>query len=480
MSVAWRMIEAAWPRDRSAAALTLTGEGEVAWLDSSSAGAPPPVLLPALGSAPARWSLLAGEPIATIEQRTLRTSAELRIGGRRIDDDPSGWKLWQRTHRRLPRWPVVEAAGLTPGWVGFAAFESVGLLEPIALCDGELPLLRWSLFDSAILLDEVQRSAWLLWADGLAEAIGAPVIAAAERLERWTAAASLPALAPPAAARRLHADQRPEEYAARVERALELIAAGEVYQINLAQRWKIEAAGAPVQRFAALRESNPAPFGALLAFESDGRRQAVASLSPERLLSVDGRAAWTSPIKGTRPRSGDAVCDEAAVRELLASTKEAAELAMIVDLHRNDLGRVCEYGSVRVSAARRVEAHPTVFHTVADVTGRIRSERDALDALVACFPAGSICGVPKIQAIRWIAEIEPTPRGVYTGAVGWLGLDGRMAQNVAIRTVQFHEGEATLHAGGGIVAESDPGAEYAETLAKARGILRAFGLSADD
>ncbi len=163
--------------------------------------------------------------------------------------------------------------------------------------------------------------------------------------------------------------------------------------------------------------------------------------------------------------------DEIQRRELLLSEKNAAELAMIVDLHRNDLGRVCAYGSIRVAHARRVEAHPTVFHTVADVVGRLGPGRDALDALAACFPAGSISGVPKIRALQIIDELEPVARGVYTGAVGVLGVDGQMTFNVAIRTVQMRETTATLYVGGGIVADSDPADEYEETLAKARGIL---------
>jgi para-aminobenzoate synthetase component 1 len=194
------------------------------------------------------------------------------------------------------------------------------------------------------------------------------------------------------------------------------------------------------------------------------------------MLEVRGAALRTSPIKGTRRRTGDEATDRAAVRELLASPKEAAELAMIVDLHRNDVGRVCQSGTVEVASPRRVEAHPTVFHTVADVVGSLRPECDAIDALAACFPAGSISGVPKIRALEIIHELEPTPRGAYCGAVGWLGLDGSATFNVGIRTVQFSGDQAVVHGGGGIVADSDPRAEYIETLDKIRGILRGLGV----
>ncbi len=205
---------------------------------------------------------------------------------------------------------------------------------------------------------------------------------------------------------------------------------------------------------------------------------AVASFSPELFLQLRGAEVLTRPIKGTRPRTGDAARDERLRRELLASGKEAAELAMIVDLHRNDLGRVCRYGSVQVVRPRRVEAHPSVFHTVADIRGELAAGCDGIDLLAACFPAGSISGVPKIRALEIIGELEPAARGVYTGAIGVLGLDGQMTFNVAIRTVQMCGPQALLYVGGGIVADSDPAAEYEETLAKAAGILRGLALDA--
>ena len=222
--------------------------------------------------------------------------------------------------------------------------------------------------------------------------------------------------------------------------------------------------------YAAMRRTNPAPYAALLRWCGG----AIASVSPELLLHVRGDSVLTGPIKGTRPRSDDAVLDAAYRQELLDSAKDAAELAMIIDLHRNDLGRVCAYGSVRVAQQRRIEAHPTVFHTVAGVVGRLAPGRDALDALAASFPAGSVTGVPKIRAMQIIDELEPVARGAYTGAVGVLGLDGQMTFNVAIRTLQIRPPAATLYVGGGIVADSDPTDEYEETLAKARGILNAL------
>jgi para-aminobenzoate synthetase component 1 len=258
-----------------------------------------------------------------------------------------------------------------------------------------------------------------------------------------------------------------------VIRAKEYIAAGDIYQVNLAQRFELGLIDDPIDAYLAIRRSNPARLGAFLKWDGG----AVASVSPECFLTLTGRAVRTSPIKGTRPRCGDAQIDAAARDQLLASVKDAAELAMIVDLHRNDLGRVCEWGSVRVRNARRMEEHPTVFHTVADIDGTLADGRDAFDLIAACFPAGSVTGAPKIRAMEIISELEDAPRGVYTGAIGCLHPSNGLVLNVAIRTLQIHGGIGTLHSGGGIVADSNPDAEYEETLAKARGILRGLGIS---
>jgi len=183
----------------------------------------------------------------------------------------------------------------------------------------------------------------------------------------------------------------------------------------------------------------------------------------------------TRPIKGTRPRVGDEVIDGLRRRELAGSEKDRAELTMIVDLLRNDLGRVCEFGSVRVVSAAELEVHPTVYHLVGTIEGQLRPEWDWADLLRASFPGGSITGAPKIRAMQIIDELEPTCRSVYCGSVGYIGLDGSVCLNIAIRTMIYEAGRLHLFAGGGIVADSDPADEYDETLAKAAGLLRALG-----
>jgi anthranilate/para-aminobenzoate synthase component I len=264
-------------------------------------------------------------------------------------------------------------------------------------------------------------------------------------------------------------------YEAMVRRALDYIASGDIYQVNLAHRFSGPWSGAPAQAlgfYARLRECSPAPYAGLLCAED----RVIACSSPELFLQMAGRVAVTRPIKGTRPRGGDAEADAAAARELGSSAKERAELVMITDLERNDLGQVCEYGSVEVRELLRLERYAQVHHLVSTVAGRLRADAGHIDALRACFPGGSVTGAPKKRAREIIAQLEPVSRGVYTGAMGYLGYDGRSAFNIAIRTAVLEaDGRAHFHTGAGIVADSQPQAEWEETLWKAAGLLRAAG-----
>ncbi len=257
-----------------------------------------------------------------------------------------------------------------------------------------------------------------------------------------------------------------------IERAKEYIVAGDIYQVNLSQRFHTQVPETPFEIYAALREATPAPYAALLQF---GRR-AVISASPEQFLELRGRAVVTRPIKGTRPRHEDEEEDERLLRELHDSPKDDAELAMIVDLERNDLGRVCEYGSVRVTAPKVMESHPTVHHLSAVIEGTLRRGLGPVDLLRAAFPGGSVTGAPKIRAMEIIDELEPTRRAFYTGAIGHIGFDGAMNLSIAIRTLLTDGPDCWFQAGGAIVADSDPGAEYEETLVKASALARALGV----
>jgi para-aminobenzoate synthetase component 1 len=254
-----------------------------------------------------------------------------------------------------------------------------------------------------------------------------------------------------------------DSYCAAVRRAKDYIAAGDIYQVNLSQRFQCDVQAAPEDVYLALCAANPAPYAAYLDI---GGAQILSS-SPECFLHIRDRQVLTRPIKGTRPRSADPA-------ELLHSPKDNAELVMITDLERNDLGRVCEFGSVHVPELVTVESYATVHHLVSTVAGRLRPEVSHVDCVRACFPGGSITGAPKIRAMEIIDELEPHARGVYCGAIGFFAPDGVSQFNIAIRTVVRQGARLTFHAGGGIVADSDPDSEYDETLAKAQGIINAI------
>jgi para-aminobenzoate synthetase component 1 len=260
------------------------------------------------------------------------------------------------------------------------------------------------------------------------------------------------------------------DYECAVGRVKEYIRSGDVYQINLSQRFETPLPCAPAELYRRLRTHSPAPYGCFLNF---GGVQ-VAGVSPERFLRVEDDHVTTRPIKGTRPRGRDAGEDLKLKTELAVSEKDRAELLMIVDLERNDLGRVCVPGSVSVENLYALEAHPTVWHQVAEVSGRLEAGRDVFDCIRAAFPGGSITGAPKIRAMQLIDELEPHRRHLYTGAMGYLGFDGRAELNIAIRTITCVGGRAYFHAGGGVVWDSDPAAEYEETLTKAKALRAAL------
>ena len=273
----------------------------------------------------------------------------------------------------------------------------------------------------------------------------------------------------PRASARLHFTREcaRDSYLERVARGQEYIAAGDIYQVNLAHRLTAGWSGDPFPFYASLRHYSPAPFAAFL--EVGGR--AILSSSPESFLRISDRAIRTRPIKGTRPRRREPKADEKSAYDLITSPKEVAELVMITDLERNDLGQICEYGSVVVRELLQLERHEHVFHLVSTVEGRLRAEVDHVTALAACFPGGSITGAPKRRAREIISELEPVPRGLYTGAIGWFGLNGETQFNIAIRTVIAEHGRVHFHVGAGIVADSNPAQEWQETLDKAAGIL---------
>ncbi|MDO8445742.1 MAG: aminodeoxychorismate synthase, component I [Deltaproteobacteria bacterium] len=261
-----------------------------------------------------------------------------------------------------------------------------------------------------------------------------------------------------------------EDYIKAVHKAKEFIAAGDIYQVNLSQRFSTEIDISPYDLYLRLREASPAPFSAYLDFG----KAALLSSSPERFLKVDGGYIETRPIKGTRPRGKTSEEDEMLKKELGQSEKDRAEHIMIVDLERNDLGRVCKYGTVMVEENMTVESFAQVHHMVSTVTGELKEGVSLMDIIKATFPGGSITGAPKVRAMEIIEELEPAKRGVYTGSIGYIGFNGKMDLNIAIRTMVVKDGKANFSVGGGIVADSDPEAEYQETLDKAKGMMEAL------
>ena len=264
-----------------------------------------------------------------------------------------------------------------------------------------------------------------------------------------------------------------EQYIKAVAAAREYICAGDIFQVNLSQRFEADLPIFPYELYRRLRLINPAPFASYLNLDG----VMVVGASPERFLRVEGDLVQTRPIKGTRPRGASVAEDEVMAKELLSSVKDRAENVMIVDLERNDLGRVCRYGTVRVRELCLLETYATVFHLTSTVEGRLRGGKNRIDLLKATFPGGSITGAPKVRAMEIIDELEPTKRSVYTGSIGYLSFSGEMDINIVIRTFLIKDGRAYFQVGGGIVYDSDPEAEYLETLDKGRALIEALNLS---
>ncbi|BDG60457.1 aminodeoxychorismate synthase component I [Caldinitratiruptor microaerophilus] len=465
------------------------------------------VLLESAGGPPdiCRHSFVAAAPFAILRGRGQRYTLATARRSRRIAGHP--FRIVESLLAELAGDPGHRSCGLAPplaavapgepvppfagGAIGYLAYDLGRQVERIpvqARDDLGLPELWLAWYDAVLVVDHVRREAAVV-ARPVPGRPGAAVRAARhlrDRIERAAAAgwpqAGRPAPrsgevspGPPAsgvATPCVRSTFTRAGFEAAVRRAREYIAAGDIFQVNLAQRFSAPWAAGARALYRRLRAVNPAPFSAYL----DCGDLAVVSASPERFLRVDPatRRVETRPIKGTRRRSPVPAEDQRLAAELLASEKDRAELVMIVDLERNDLGRVCEYGSVRVPDLRRLEGYPTVWHTVATVEGRLLPGAGPAALLAATFPGGSITGAPKVRAMEIIEELEPVRRGVYTGAIGWFGWDGALDLNIAIRTFTVVRGEAHFHAGGGIVADSDPAAEYEETLAKALGLLRAL------
>ncbi|MEK7824757.1 MAG: aminodeoxychorismate synthase component I [Candidatus Eisenbacteria bacterium] len=416
----------------------------------------------------ARWSFFGADPFAVF------TGAD--YDGARA--------MWRRLHAQtVASDPIPTLVPFTGGVVGYWAYDFGRRLErlpELAADDLGLPEVLLGFYDVVGAFDHETRQAWL-FSSGLPLDEELRAGRARDRLAQFADLLSAGRRSTVRLPQRreevvhLRSTFTPDEYRAAVERVKECIRAGDIFQANLSQRWSLPVDMAdPTTLALALTEAldlhSPAPYAAFLGAPD----HAVASASPERFLELRGRRVETRPIKGTRPRGADAEEDARLRAELQASAKDRAENVMIVDVLRNDLGRVCETGSVAVEGLCELEVFPQVFHLTSTVTGVLRGDRDAFDLLHACFPGGSITGAPKIRAMEILETLEPVRRHLYTGSIGYIDWGGDADWNIAIRTAIVTPAAVHVAAGGGITADSDADAEYRETLHKAEGLRLAL------
>ena len=367
------------------------------------------------------------------------------------------------------------------GAVGYFSYDMKNFIEKLPSPSKghmSIPLCFLAFYDTVIIFDHLQDTVFISSTGLPEETEHHRQLRAQKRYEELCHKLSSRTLCAPHAAHLPHKQNAGEvisnftreDYLTAILKAKEYIAAGDIYQVNLSQRFSARVHSPPFQLFRTLRSLNPAPFSAFL----DCGEATLISSSPERFLRMAGRAVETRPIKGTRPRGRNKAEDDKLKDELLTSPKDRAELMMIVDLERNDLGRVCEYGSITVPELATLESYATVFHLVSTITGRLKEDKGHLDCIRASFPGGSITGAPKIRAMEIIDELEPIQRSIYTGALGYLGFNQQTDLNILIRTMLYHNGTIHFQVGGGIVADSDPALEYEETLHKGRALLAAL------
>ncbi|MDH5491777.1 MAG: chorismate-binding protein [Myxococcales bacterium] len=427
----------------------------------------------------ARYSFVGFDPAVILRGRLDRFE-RVRDEGVELE---RGVDPWERLREELAAWRPPPAPWLPRFWggaVGYVGYDAVHRFEPKVgpLSSGE-GSYEFSLAVGGTLLifDTVQQTLRVV-VPARVDGPGGPELAYAQAIERIEAAIrrlERPRLPPPLPTP--DRDQRPpappssfdrESYVAAVERIKEHIRAGDIFQAVLSQRFEIPSKGIdPFDIYRAMRIMNPSPYMYFLRLPE----VRIAGASPETLVRLEDGQAALRPLAGTRPRGQDEAEDRAIERELLADPKERAEHVMLVDLGRNDLGRISRPGSVEVTDRMVVEKYSHVMHIVSNVIGSLAPGCDALDVLRATFPAGTLSGAPKVRAMQILDALEPVPRGIYGGAIGYLSFDGNLDMAIAIRTVVEREGVLRLQAGAGIVEASDPNAEYEETLSKARAAL---------
>ncbi|MBN8656149.1 MAG: anthranilate synthase component I [Anaerolineae bacterium] len=431
----------------------------------------------------ARYSFIGVQPRAEYILRDDEIEIKDEHGSRviKIEGDPT--RFLQNEMDRFPAVRVPNAPRFTGGLVGFLGFESVRFFEPTlgakmkrAERSRSIPDGIYMLADTIVAFDHARRSIFLIAnvLDGNTEAANQKLDAIEARIQQPLPPAPKKEIVPS----KIKSNHTQGTYEDMVRAAKENILAGDIFQVVLSQRFTRETNVEPFDVYRAVRRLNPSPYMFFFDFGTvDGEPLYLCGSSPEMFVRLEGRTASLRPIAGTRPRGKDNAADDALAQELLADPKERAEHVMLVDLGRNDLGRVCEYGTVRVSDFFTVEKYSHVMHIVSHVEGKLKPELTAFDLVSAAFPAGTVSGAPKVRAMEIIADLEPDARGAYAGMVGYFGFDGAMDTCLAIRTMVGRGNTVSVQAGAGVVADSNPTSEFQETVNKASAMLRAIDVA---
>jgi para-aminobenzoate synthetase component 1 len=434
-----------------------------------------------------RYSFFAGDPYQVVGGKAARSHWHTSYG-----HEESGQTPFELLARLVRDSRIARPCDVPPffgGAVGYFSYDLVRQFERLpsaALDDLAAPDLEFAFFDLVAAIDHELDRLMLMFCPPIERFLGESreklFREGRDRLAALEARLSSPSFTETATDVPCHLtfspEQQPSSYMDRVRRCQDYIAAGDIYQANLSHRFAVTGETCPPRpefqsdllAYGRVRTLNPSPFSGLLRFD----RTSLISSSPERLVRLDGRRADTRPIAGTRPRGEDAAADRRLADELRSNEKECAEHVMLVDLERNDLGRVCDFGSVRVDELMTLERYSHVNHLVSHVGGTLRHGATGFDLLRALFPGGTITGAPKIRCMEIIEELEPVRRGPYTGSMGYLSWSGDLDFNILIRTLVKMNGRGYLQVGAGIVADSDPAREYEETIHKAQAFLSAF------
>ena len=426
-----------------------------------------------------RYSFMGSDPFVVLRSRS--SDIELIRGGQveHLQGSPFDvlGELLAKYKIETDSLPVPFAGGA----VGYLAYDLCHFIERLpstAVDDLDLPECYFGFYDAVVAYDHLENKVYII-STGFPEVGETQEIRKKARLAELKQTLSSTISSNGEAGKEINAGLKGnfthQEYLNAVQMCREYIMAGDIFEVNLSQRFDADLPIKPYELYRRLRALNPAPFACYLGFEGVD----IVSASPERFIKLTGDMVETRPIKGTRPRGSTPAEDEAIAKELTNSYKDRAENVMIVDLERNDLGRVCRYGTVNVSELLVLEKYATVFQLVSTVEGRLKEGSNCIDLLKATFPGGSITGAPKVRSMEIIDELEPTRRSVYTGNIGYIGFNGDLDLNIAIRTFIVKDGRAYFQVGGAVTYDSDPQAEYIETLDKAKALLMALGIVPD-